>query len=94
MVFVRQIVLVLSETVLVLVLDWTRMSEPIFDHDRLDGYRLSIISMLTRLIQRTATVAEDSAEYEHEIRRIRQRDEFSPAELVVYDIPIRETPTP
>jgi hypothetical protein len=62
MVFVRQIVLVLSETVL--VLDWTRMSEPIFGHDRLDEYRLSIISMLTRLIQRTATVAEDSAVYD------------------------------
>jgi hypothetical protein len=67
MLLVRQIVLVLSETVLVLVLDWTRMSEPIFDHDRLDRYRLSIVSMLTRLIQRTATVAEDSVEYEHEL---------------------------
>jgi hypothetical protein len=60
MLFVKQIVLVLSETVL--VLDWTRMSEPIFDHDRLDRYRLSIVSMLTRLIQRTATVAEDSVD--------------------------------
>jgi len=36
------ILLVLSETVLVLVLDWKQMSEPIFDHERLDVYRLAI----------------------------------------------------
>ena len=65
MLFVRQIVLVLSETVLVLVLGWTILSEPNFDHDRLDAYRLLIVSMLTRLIQRTATGAEDSVEYEY-----------------------------
>jgi hypothetical protein len=40
------------------------MSEPTFDHDRLDGDRLSIVSMLTRLSQRTATVAGDSVEYD------------------------------
>ena len=36
------LVLVLSETVLVLVLDWKKMNEPIFDHERLDVYRLAI----------------------------------------------------
>jgi hypothetical protein len=35
------LILVLSETVLVLVLERT-MSEPIFDHERLDVYRLSV----------------------------------------------------
>ena len=36
------IVLVLSETVLVLVIERIQMTEPIFDHERLDVYRLSI----------------------------------------------------
>jgi four helix bundle protein len=36
------LVLVLSETVLVLVLEGTQMTEPIFDHERLDVYRLAI----------------------------------------------------
>ena len=49
------------------------MAEPTFDHERLDVYRLSIayvafVSMLTRLIQRTETVAEDRIEYEYEYR--------------------------
>jgi hypothetical protein len=33
---------VLSAAVLVLVLEKTVMNEPIFDHDKLDVYRLSI----------------------------------------------------
>ena len=37
------IVLVLSETVLVVVIDnGATLTEAIFDHDRLDAYRLSI----------------------------------------------------
>jgi four helix bundle protein len=40
--FVRTVVLVLSATVLVLVLERTVMAEPTFDHERLDVYRLSI----------------------------------------------------
>ena len=36
------IVLVLSETVLVLVLEKTQMTAPFFDHERLDDYRLAI----------------------------------------------------
>jgi hypothetical protein len=40
--FVRAVVLVLSVTVLVLVLDRIVMIEPTFDHERLDVYRLSI----------------------------------------------------
>lgn len=39
--FVRTIVLVLSATVLVLVLEKSVTSEPSFDHERLDVYRLS-----------------------------------------------------
>ncbi len=108
-------VLVLSETVLVLVLERVVINEPIFDHERLDVYRLSIdyvafsyrmagtlggmnrpardqwlraaqsiplniaegngksnlkriVSMLTRLIQRTSSVSEGSIEYEYEYR--------------------------
>ena len=59
------------------------MTEPIFDHERLDVYRLAIeyelnrvgktnlkriVSMLTRLIQRTDSVSEGSIEYEYEYR--------------------------
>ena len=40
--FVRQVILVLSATVLVLVLERTAMPQPTFDHERLDVYRLSI----------------------------------------------------
>ena len=40
--FVRQVVLVLSATVLVLVLERIAMTRPTFDHERLDVYRLSI----------------------------------------------------
>ena len=40
--FVRAVVLVLSATVLVLVLERNVMVEPTFDHERLDVYRLSI----------------------------------------------------
>jgi hypothetical protein len=40
--FVRTVVLVLSATVLVLVLERIVMAEPTFDHERLDVYRLSI----------------------------------------------------
>ena len=40
--FVRAVVLVLSATLLVLVLERTVMAEPTFDHERLDVYRLSI----------------------------------------------------
>ena len=36
------IVLVLSEAVLVLLLECSVMTEPTFDHEKLDGYRLSI----------------------------------------------------
>ncbi len=57
--FVRQILflLVLSETVLVLVLDLTTMTD-----------LKRIVSMLTRLIQRTQRAAERSVEYEYEYR--------------------------
>lgn len=56
------------------------MTEPIFDHERLDVYRLAIdaesnlvgktklkriVSMLTRLIQRNQTVSEGSIAYEY-----------------------------
>ena len=40
--FVRRIVLVLSATVLVLVLEGAAMTPPIFDHERLDVYRLAM----------------------------------------------------
>jgi hypothetical protein len=40
--FVRTIVLVLSATVLVLVLERSVMADPTFDHERLDVYCLSI----------------------------------------------------
>ena len=40
--FVRTVVLVLSATVLVLVLERIVMAEPTFDHERLDVYRVSI----------------------------------------------------
>jgi four helix bundle protein len=40
--FARAVVLLLSATVLVLVLDRIVMTEPTFDHERLDVYRLSI----------------------------------------------------
>ena len=36
------LVLVLSGAVLVLLLEWAFMTEPIFDHEKLDVYRLSI----------------------------------------------------
>ena len=42
------------------------MGEPIFDHQRLDVYRVA--SMLTRLIQRVQRVSEESIEYEYEYR--------------------------
>ena len=54
--FLYFLVLVLSETVL--VLERMMMSEPSFDHER-------IVSMLTRLIQRTESVAEGLIEYEY-----------------------------
>jgi len=41
------LVLVLSETAL--VLDWKKMNEPIFDHVRLDVYRLAINYVATSL---------------------------------------------
>jgi len=105
------LVLVLSETVLVLVLERMQMAESIFDHERLDVYRLAIeyvtssyriaaihdillsfeaidpelnrvgktnvrriVSMLTRLIQRTDTVSEGSNEYEYEYRPPRRTE--------------------
>jgi len=40
--FVRRIVLVLSATVLVLVLERPAMTPPIFDQERLDVYRLAM----------------------------------------------------
>jgi hypothetical protein len=56
------------------------MTDPIFDHEKLDVYRLSIVeqinrsaksqlkrvvAMLSRLIQRTVPVAEKANEYEY-----------------------------
>ena len=38
------LVLVLGATVLLLVLERTQMTEPIFDHERLYVYRLAIVS--------------------------------------------------
>jgi len=40
--FVKRIVLVLSATVLVLLLEGSAMTLTIFDHERLDVYRLGI----------------------------------------------------
>jgi hypothetical protein len=40
--FIRAVLLVLSATVLALVLDKIVMTEPTFDHERLDVYRLTI----------------------------------------------------
>ena len=56
------------------------MTDPTFDHERLDVFRLSIeyvgfaygsdlkriVTMLTRLIQRTESGREKSVEHEHE----------------------------
>ena len=50
------LVLVLSETVLVLVPEKMMVSEPIFDHERI---------VFTRLNQRMESVAEGSIEYEY-----------------------------
>ena len=80
---VRQVVLVLSATVL--VLEKIAMTRPIFDNERLDVDRLAIddravddasnlcgdsdlrtiVSLLTRLIQRKTADASDAIEYEY-----------------------------
>ena len=66
---------------LVLVLEWMPMSEPIFDHEKLDACIFEIargsvrktqlrriVSMPTRLIQRSGRMAQDAIEYEYEYR--------------------------
>jgi hypothetical protein len=67
---VGQVVLILSATVLVLVLERIPMKQPNFDHARLDDYRLSllkrIVSTPSRLLQRKQPVAADAIEYEYE----------------------------
>ena len=85
---VRQVVLVLSATVLVLVLvlENIAMTQPIFDDERLDVDRLAIddsavdnasnlfgdsdlrtiVSLLTRLVQRNTADASAAIEYEYE----------------------------
>jgi hypothetical protein len=60
------LVLVLSAAVLVLVLEWGKMAEPIFDHEKLDVYRLSIEYVAAS----SDGVAQAAIEYEYEYRDV------------------------